>query len=135
MASKTYNLFISHAWDYRDDYYRLVNLLNAAPNWRWRNYSVPEHDPLDSSSARALRAGLQQQIQFAHAILVISGVYATHSDWMQEELALAEGFGKPVVAIAPRGNQRISSVVQQMAIEVVNWNTDSITDAIRRTAL
>ena len=44
-ALKTYRLFISHAWQYHDDYYRLVEMLNAANNFRWYNYSVPEHDP------------------------------------------------------------------------------------------
>ena len=43
---KTYDLFISHAWKYNEDYYRLVDMLNNAPNFKWRNYSVPEHDPV-----------------------------------------------------------------------------------------
>ena len=42
---KTYDLFISHAWRYHEDYDRLVTLLNNAPNFKWRNYSVPRHDP------------------------------------------------------------------------------------------
>ena len=35
-ALKTYDVFISHAWTYSDDYYRLVNLLNEANNFKWR---------------------------------------------------------------------------------------------------
>jgi len=132
---RTYNLFISHAWDYRDEYHRLVNLLDAAPNFRWKDYSVPEHDPLGARSTRGLRAGLQRQLQLVHAVLAISGVYASHSDWMREELGLADGFGKPIIAIAPRGNQRLSGVAQDAAVEIVKWNTDSIVDAIRRRAL
>lgn len=38
---KIYDLFISHAWRDDDDYNRLVNLLLAAPLFKWRNYSVP----------------------------------------------------------------------------------------------
>jgi hypothetical protein len=33
----TYDLFISHAWDYNAEYYRLVDMLNNAPNFKWRN--------------------------------------------------------------------------------------------------
>jgi hypothetical protein len=132
---RTYNLFISHAWSYRDAYHRLVDLLNGARAFQWKDYSVPEHDPLNTSSARALRAGLQRQMQLVHCVLAISGVYASHSNWMQEELGLANGFGKPVIAVAPRGSQRISGVVQDAAVQIVNWNTDSIVDAIRRHAL
>ncbi len=44
--NKTYNIFISHAWRYSEDYYRLVEMLNNAPYFKWRNYSVPQHDPV-----------------------------------------------------------------------------------------
>ena len=33
---KTYDLFISHAWEYNSEYYRLINLLNEAQLFRWR---------------------------------------------------------------------------------------------------
>ena len=35
---KTYDVFISHAWTYNSDYYRLVEMLDKAPNFKWRNY-------------------------------------------------------------------------------------------------
>ena len=47
---KTYDLFICHAWRYDGDYYRLVNLLEAAPLFKWQNHSVPWQDPLDAST-------------------------------------------------------------------------------------
>lgn len=37
---KSYNLFISHGWYYNYDYERLIHLLNNAPNFKWKNYSV-----------------------------------------------------------------------------------------------
>jgi hypothetical protein len=30
---RTYDLFISHAWSYGEDYYRIVEMLDAAPNF------------------------------------------------------------------------------------------------------
>ena len=45
-----YRLFISHAWEYNDDYYRLIGMLNNAPNFIYSNYSVPEHDPVDANN-------------------------------------------------------------------------------------
>lgn len=44
-----YNLFISHSWAYSDQYDRLVSLLNAAPNFDYRNYSVPKDDPIHNA--------------------------------------------------------------------------------------
>jgi hypothetical protein len=134
-ALRTYDVFISHAWTYGDDYYRLVDLLDAAPNFSWRNFSVPEDDPLHGGTASQLRAGLDRQIRNVHVVLTLSGVYATHSDWMQEELTLAEGYDKPIVGVLPRGSQRASSAVQDAALEMVPWSTVSIVDAIRRHAL
>ena len=38
---KTYDVFISHAWSYHEDYYRMVRFLDEAQYFYWRNYSVP----------------------------------------------------------------------------------------------
>ena len=77
---REYFLFISHAWRYDSDYYRLVELLNAAPMFRWRNYSVPQHDPaIDPSKPagrRQLEGALDDQIRPVHCVLVISDVSA-----------------------------------------------------------
>jgi len=34
---KTYDLFISHAWFYNKGYNKLIELLNDASNFSWRN--------------------------------------------------------------------------------------------------
>jgi hypothetical protein len=131
-ALRTYNVFISHAWAYRDDYHRLLALLNAAPNFQWANYSVPDHDPLAGGSAAKLRPELNNQMRFAQVVLAMSGVYASHSDWMQEEFNIAAGFGRPIIGVYFHASQRASSIVQRNAVEMVNWSTVSIVDAVRR---
>ena len=70
-------------------------------------------------------------------VLVMAGVYASYSRWIKAELKLAKcGFAasKPVVAIAPRGSLRISSIVRDTADAVVRWNTESIVESIRKVA-
>src|SRR6187549_3589099 len=117
-ALRTYNLFISHAWNYRAEYYRLISLLKTARNFSFKDFSVPSHDPLDTRTDRELLAALRRQIQLVHVVLVISGVYATHRDWIRRELELADGFSKPIIAIAPRGSARISAAAQDAAVAV-----------------
>lgn len=134
-ALRTYNIFISHAWDYRSEYHRLKSLLDSARNFSWKNFSVPAHDPLEAASRGRLLTGLQRHIRPVHVVLVISGVYASHRDWIKTELELASDFDKPIIAVAPWGSDRISATAQGFAIEVVNWNTDSIVAAIRAHAL
>ena len=128
---RIYNVFISHAWNYNDEYYRLRDMLNNAANFSWRDYSVPSHDPLTG----ALRQQFMDRIQLTHIVLVLSGMYATYSDWMQREMRIARNMGKPILAIIPQGAERVPTDIQAMANDIVRWNTQSVVDAIRRLAI
>lgn len=132
---KTYDLFISHAWEYNSEYYRLVNLLNKAPRFTWRNYSVPEHDPLGGRTSATLTAALNRQISPANAVLVIAGMYVNYREWIQKEIEMATAFGKPIIGVVPWGGQLTPVAVQTASKTMVNWNTDSIVAAIRTYAL
>jgi hypothetical protein len=132
---RTYDLFISHAWTYGDDYFRLVDLLDGAPNFQWRNFSVPADDPIHSGTQRELHAALERQVGRVHAVLMLSGMYAAHSGWMQRELSMAQEYAKPIIGVFPWGNQRASSAVQNAADEMVGWNTATIVSAIRRQSI
>lgn len=136
---KTYDLFLSHAWKYSDDYYRLENLLRKAPYFYFRDYSVPIHrpkvDPNSEASIRHLTNELEKQIRPVNCVLIMSGIYATHSDWIKREIRLALKYDKPILGVIPRGQQRISSIVKENAIEMVNWNTSSIVAAIRKYSI
>lgn len=129
---KTYRLFISHAWNYNDEYYRLIDMLNKAPLFNYANYSVPEHDPLPM---RQLHGALYDQIRPVNIVIILSGIYVSHSDWIQAEIDIASELDKPIIGITPLGNTRMPQAVQDVADEIVGWNTGSIVDAIRRHSL
>ena len=132
---KTYDVFISHAWTYNSDYYRLVEMLDKAPNFKWRNYSVPEHDPLKPKSKKDLKEALKRQMRPANIIIILAGMYANHSDWIEFEMDFADEINKPMIGIRPWGQQRIPKVVQDAVKEMVGWNTSSIVRAIRKWSL
>lgn len=132
---KTYDLFVSHAWKYDDDYYRLTGLLHKANYFRWRNYSVPQHDPLDANNARRLCESLKRQIAPTNAVLIISGMYVKHRDWIQYEIKVAQSYSKPIIGIEPWGSRRVPTEVQTAAATMVGWRTDSIVKAIRTYAI
>lgn len=136
---KIYDLFISHAWRYGGDYERLVSLLRSAPNFQWRNYSVPEHDPkIDPDTPvgkKVLLEELRKQIRPVNCVLIISGMYVVYSEWIEAEINIAQRFNKPIIGIKPRGQERIPYVVQQAAIEMVGWMTDSVVAGIREHSL
>ena len=131
---KTRYLFISHSWSYGDAYTRLCNLLNNAPSFSYLNYSVPQDDPIHNApNQQALRDAIKRQMNNTQIVLVIAGVYATYSKWINIELDLAKRhFSKPVLGIKPYSQTNVSSAVRKDADLIVNWSTTSIVDGIRK---
>lgn len=133
-----YNLFISHSWAHSDNYERLINLLRSTSRFSFKDYSVPRNDPIhNANSVSSLRTAIKLQMQPASVVLILAGVYATYSKWINEEIRLAkEGFQYPksIVAIEPWGSERTSVMVKENVDEIVKWNSDSIVGAIRRVA-
>ena len=132
---KTYDVFISHAWSYHDDYYRIVTFLNKASRFSWRNYSVPEHDPLALPTMEALQEQLKRQIRPVNIVLILAGMYVAHSDWIQFEIDFANEISKPMIGIRPFGQQRTPLAVQDSVGQMVSWRTDSIISSIRDLAI
>ena len=135
---RTHNLFISHSWSYSDSYEKLLALLEKRTYFRFKNYSVPRHDPIhNANDDDALRRAIRTKMLPCGVVLVLAGVYATYSKWIDVEIGLAKsGFRspKPIVAIEPWGSERTSRPVKQSADRVVRWNTQSIVAAIREVA-
>lgn len=136
---KTYDLFISHAWRYNEAYYNLINLLDQASYFQYRNYSVPEHDPVldpnTSSGKTTLKGKLDNQIKPVNCVLIIAGMYASYSEWIEYEVNKAKSLNKPIVGLIPRGTERTPTFVQENTLAMVGWSTTSIVDAIRRYSL
>lgn len=124
-------LFISHAWRYDDDYHTIVRWFNEAANFKWSNCSVPSHDALAAPSTAALTAGITRQISPAQGVLIIAGMYAAHSGWIDYEIDEAVRMSKTIIGIRPRGQERMPVKVQNAAHVLVNWNSGSVIEAVR----
>lgn len=128
----TYNIFISHSWSYGDQYNSLVGLLNSNPYFSYKNYSVPKDDPIhNANNAYQLKEAIRRQMQPASCVLILAGVYANYSKWINIEIGLAQEMGKKIIAIEYWGAEHTSSVVKNAADVVVRWNSGSIISAIR----
>lgn len=135
---KTYNLFISHSWTYSNAYVKLVNLLDARMYFSYRNYSVPQDDPLHTNGTnRQLYNAIKDQISPSSVVLILAGIYASYSKWIDKEISIAQNefyTPKPIVAIEPWGSEKTSVKVKNAADKIVKWNTESIVSAIREVA-
>jgi hypothetical protein len=136
---KTYDLFISHAWKYSSGYNRIVGMLKEAPYFYWRNYSCPREDPAVDPEARyskaTLLSELDAQIRPVNCVLVLAGMYAAHSEWIQAEINIARKYNKPIVGVRPWASQVVPITVSGFASAMVGWNTPTIVQAIRDYSL
>ncbi len=133
--TKSFRIFISHAWTHNDSYYNLVDMLKNARYFSWINYSVPEHEPLDTRTNRELFEALTNQIKPTNIIIILAGMYVNFRRWIQSEIDIANSFNKPMIGIVPRGGQRTPIAVDSAVKTMVRWNTQSIVDAIRRYSI
>ena len=134
---KTYHLFISHSWAYSDQYNNLVNLLNQASSFAYQNRSIPKNDPVHTSTDRELSAAIHNYMESCGIVLVLAGVYASYSKWIDKEIKIAKSgwsVPKPILAIEPWDSEKTSAVVKNNADKIVGWNTNSIVSAIRELA-
>jgi hypothetical protein len=117
----------------------LVKLIRPDSEFQWDNLSVPKTNPLLQfaelqRSFRCLVKQLDDAIARADCLLVLSGMYAAHSGWIQSEIESAKEFGIPIVAVRPLGSERLPEAATHAAVAVVRWNRNSIVSAIRRHA-
>lgn len=133
---KQYKLFISHSWTYSNAYARLTEFFDEHPNFSWRNYSVPKNDPIhNASTQKELYEAIKQQIAPVNCVLILAGVYSSYSKWIDKEIDIAKNYNKPIIAIQPWGAERTSQKVKDNANKIVNWNSSSIVDSIRKYSI
>jgi hypothetical protein len=137
--SRRYKLFISHAWDYKAEYEGVVGLLNGDWNFSWEDLSVPIEapllpPPLLPKSFRSIVHQLDERIKASDCVLILAAMYVGHRGWIQSEIEAAREFNRPIIAVAPRGQERFPEAVTRAAVEVVGWTTKSIVAAVRKHA-
>ena len=136
---RTYNIFISHSWNYPNVYKGLKDMLDRASYFFYKDYSVPKEDPLKIRNSTYYRSELENKIEnqmrSCSVVLILAGVYATYSDSIQMEIKIAKRLGKPIIAIEYWGAERTSLIVKNNAKKVVKWNSSSIVDAIKEVSI
>lgn len=136
---KSYDLFISHAWKYSSEYSSLISLLDNIPLFYYRDYSSPNDKPMFHPDERVYHSRLEEAIENnirpVNIVLVIAGMYYNYKKWIQFEVDTALRFKKPIIAIMPWGAQRQPTELMSSATAIVNWNTNSIVEAIRSHAI
>ena len=132
--SKTHRLFISHSWKYSDQYETITGWFDEASYFNWINYSIPITNPVDFDSKKELEQKITNKINQVNCVVILAGMYAAHSEWIDYEIDEAVRLGKPIVGVKPWGNEKMSQKIQDYADEIVNWQSSSVVDAIKRNS-
>jgi hypothetical protein len=129
---KSRMLFISHAWRYNQHYETIVNWFNEAANFSWKNCSVPSDNALPDKTTTGLAAGMTRQISPAQVVVILGGMYAAHSGWIDYEISEAKRMNKTIIGVKPWGQERVPLKVQEASIcDPVGWNSASVIQAVR----
>ena len=134
LEDRPYRVFVSHSWEYSEQRERIEKFLDDENQLDWQNFSVPEDDPMEFEDKNDLRQQLYQQVGQANVVIVVAGMYVSHSEWIEEEIEMADHFEKPIIGVRPNGNERLPAVVKEEADEIVGWRQKSIVDAIAKHA-
>ena len=128
---KKYRLFISHSWSYDKNYSSVVKLIKDQ-KLDFYDHSVPKDDPIhNAKDDKELRKAIDAQIKGTSCVLILAGVYATYSKWINAEIEIAKAYGKPIIAIEYWGAEKTSKVVKDNADKIVKWQGSSIVAAIK----
>ena len=68
----------------------------------------------------------------ANVVIVVAGMYVSYSEWIEEEIEMAEHFEKPIIGVRPHGNEQLPAAVTETADEIVGWRQQSIVNAIAK---
>lgn len=128
---KNYRLLISHSWNYSEQYSTIKRWLNSTSYFTWSDHSVSCDHPLNTKTKSELCEELTQQIRGCNAIIVVSGMYTSYSEWIDYEISEAERMRKPIIGIKPWGSERVPLIIQNSATAIVAWNSASLVTAIR----
>ena len=130
-----YRIFISHSWAYSSQYDRIESFLRQE-NVLYYNHSVPKDDPIHTNgSDKQLRDAIEAKIKGCSCVIILAGVYATYSKWINIEIELAQKYNKPIIAVELWGSERTSTVVKNAATAIVGWNARSVANAVRNYAI
>lgn len=125
-----YNIFISHAWKRSEHYKKIVKWLDDS-DIEYKNYSVPEDDPLETKTKKELKESLTNQIKPSSCVIILAGMYAAYSDWIEYEIDEATRMGKYIIGVEPWGQEKVPTIVSNNADVMVGWNSDSVVNAIK----
>jgi len=135
---KNYDIFLTHAWRFHDDWSKFSELMDKTPGIGWRNFSLPWHDPAMNANTevggRFIRDFLESQIIPVHCVVLLAGVYAINSarHWFDMEVEMARKHNKPLIGIPAIGEKVVPDEVKSLCDACCEWDAMQLLVTIDR---
>jgi len=136
MKLECYDIFLTHAWRFHDDWVRFAEILDKSPGVVWRNFSLPWHDPAMNANTevggRFIRDFLETQIIPVHAVVLLAGVYSIASArrWFDLEVEMARKHNKPLIGVPAIGQEKVPDEVASLCDACCDWDAGQLLSAI-----
>ena len=139
--SKRKHVFISHHHADDEHVTRLTDMLNRN-GYELRNSSIRAKPANQARLDRkeipeaTLKRLLRMKISWASTVVVLIGKETHGRPWVDWEIRKAQELGKRIVGVYTRGGTEadVPEALNDYEDARVNWNSDSIIDAIQGTA-
>ncbi len=122
------NVFISHSWDYDNEYKKLVEKFKDN-DFKFLDYSVPSFNPLDTKKIFEIKKALKEQVRQCNYFIIFARMAMENSYWCKFEVECAKEYGKPILSVKPFGYQgNIPKYIQEADNDngPVGFNTPAI---------
>ncbi|MCZ8521879.1 MULTISPECIES: TIR domain-containing protein [Paenibacillus] len=129
---RPYRLYLSHSWSYQEMDQELIRLLKQRGGFPFQIISLEPQLAEDLADERELYETIRAKMKHCDCVLVMCGIYAAYSRWINKELIVAKSeLHKPVLGIQPFDAKRTSLIVKQHADALLPLEADAIVSKLR----
>ncbi len=133
-----YNLYLSHSWFEPMYYERLKMLLESEKSFSYIEHSSESENPERlTNHPNEMKIAIAIHMQPVDAVLILADDYATYSDWIDAEIAIAKNqfaIPRPIIAVHTGSIERVPKAIREAADEIVSWRSANLVYAIKEFA-
>ncbi|HOI39846.1 MAG TPA: hypothetical protein PLC38_01740 [Methanobacterium sp.] len=118
---KVYRIFISHIKHDDEEYDLFLSKLDAAYDFKWKDTAVWEGTSPDD---------LRKQMEQAGVVIILSGLISKDKQLLTSMIDTATKLKKQIVVVRPYGMEAVPLNLEEIATDVIGWNTPCIVDSI-----
>ncbi len=131
VSNRSRRIFVSHPYNREKYHEKVVNLLSRNGKLPYFDHSIPQNEKMGGSKQK-INKKIEQKIRTANDVIIIASNHASRRPYIKKEIQMARKYDKNIVAVLPRGQQKVSKVIRENATKIVGWNSNSIKSAFQK---